>query len=179
MACAAEARNLKSLMDGILECQDDEESGECDRKLAALHGKIDEGDFELDGEDSEDDDSDDDDYDGEGDEYWDLNALGGGRRLMGKRPLDADIWRNPFGIGAHYYQASCKLHSAGKWEGNVSLFQNLAPANHHDSVAPISMSASIKELRNDNYMLAVYDSDPMISATAPNKKLCFGRFMPN
>merc|ERR1712018_201851 len=79
------------------------------------------------------------------DEDWDLNAEGG-RRLMAKTPIDADIWRNPFGDDlVPYYQGSCKLVSDNQWAGNVSLFQGLSYADD-GGYKPISISAAIREL---------------------------------
>merc|ERR1712156_358373 len=108
----------------------------------------------------------------------DLNAEGG-RRLMAKTPIDADIWRNPFGDDlVPYYQGSCKLVSDDEWAGNVSLFQDLR-YTEDGGYKPISISAAIRELDDESYCIGVFDSDPNTASQHPNELMNFGRFMPN
>ena len=145
MAYVGEGRNLSSI-EGILDKIDDEEEYYEDEEEGG-RGLSANDDYELNDQDEE----------------WDLRE--GGRRLMSKKPIDADIWRNPFGETVPYFQASCKLIGDDKWSGNISLFQDLRYADDSGAYKPISVSASIRELENCAYSIGVYDSDPRNSTS--------------
>jgi len=92
MAYVGEGRNLKdNLLDGILNEIEEEEEYYEDEEEGGRGLSANDDDYSL----------------NDGDEEWDLRE--GGRRLMSKKPIDADIWRNPFGETVPYFQASCKL----------------------------------------------------------------------